>query len=232
MNQKGRLIVIAGTDCSGKETQTKLLCERLNNSGVNTKRISYPNYDSPTGKIVGASYLGKPHMGEGVFPEGAVNVDSLVASLYFAADRRYNLPPMLEALKNGQNLLSDRYVSANEAHQGGKIKDDEKRLKFYNNIETLEYDILELPRPDQTIFLHMPFEAALKLKEGRDELPDQHEADEEHLKDAERAYLQLAKLNNWTVIECVENGKILTPEEISDRVYDACVLTQEEEQVQ
>ena len=32
-----KLIVIEGTDCSGKETQSKLLVEKLNKLGINGK---------------------------------------------------------------------------------------------------------------------------------------------------------------------------------------------------
>ena len=56
--QKGKVIVIEGTDCSGKETQSKLLEEKLKKKGKKCKRFSFPMYDTPTGKIVGGSYLG------------------------------------------------------------------------------------------------------------------------------------------------------------------------------
>ena len=36
--EKGKLIVIEGTDCSGKETQTKLLVEKLEKEGKKVKR--------------------------------------------------------------------------------------------------------------------------------------------------------------------------------------------------
>lgn len=90
---KGKIIVIEGTDCSGKETQTSLLVQRLSKEGKKIERVSFPSYDTPTGKIVGGAYLGKSYIGEGYFPEGAANVDPKVASLYYAADRRYNRAP-------------------------------------------------------------------------------------------------------------------------------------------
>ena len=58
----GKIIVIEGTDCSGKETQTRLLVEKLTNDGLKVKRLSFPMYDTPTGKIIGACLLGKPQM--------------------------------------------------------------------------------------------------------------------------------------------------------------------------
>ena len=68
---KGKIIVIEGTDCSGKETQTSLLVQRLRREGRKIERLSFPDYDTPTGKIVGGPYLGKDRIGEGFFPEGA-----------------------------------------------------------------------------------------------------------------------------------------------------------------
>ena len=87
---KGKIITIEGTDCSGKETQSKILYENLVKEGYEVYRDSFPMYDTPTGKIIGGCYLGKEHMGKPYFEEGADKVDYKVAALYFAADRRCN----------------------------------------------------------------------------------------------------------------------------------------------
>lgn len=212
-----KIIVIEGTDCSGKETQSKMLLERLNKEGLNSLYMTFPAYDTPTGKIVGGSYLGKESIGPCLFPEGAVNVDAKVASLYYAADRLYNKPVIEEKL-NDYNLIIDRYVESNMAHQGSKIIDKEKRLEMYKFLSTLEYDLLNLPRPDITIFLYMPYEQACILKKNRTEL-DQHELNPEHLKHAEECYLELSKLHNYIQVNCVKDGKIRTKEDISEEVY-------------
>ena len=88
---RGKLIVVEGTDCSGKETQTNRLLESLKKDGVKVEKFSFPAYDTPTGKIVGGPYLGKDYISKGWFSEGAPNVDPKVASLYYAADRKYNI---------------------------------------------------------------------------------------------------------------------------------------------
>ena len=67
------------------------LSKRLNEDNVNTVRLCFPRYDTPTGKIIAGPYLGKPEYGEGFFYETASNVSPYVASLYFAADRKYNI---------------------------------------------------------------------------------------------------------------------------------------------
>ncbi len=48
----GKLIVIEGTDCSGKFTQLNLLTERLKSLPSAVASFDFPNYDSPTGKVV------------------------------------------------------------------------------------------------------------------------------------------------------------------------------------
>ena len=212
-----KIIVIEGTDCSGKETQSKMLLERLNKEGLNSIYMTFPAYDTPTGKIVGGSYLGKESIGPCLFPEGAVNVDAKVASLYYAADRLYNKPVIEEKLKDF-NLIIDRYVESNMAHQGSKIMDIKKRYEMYNFLSSLEYDLLKLPRPDITIFLYMPYEQACILKKNRTEL-DQHELNPDHLKHAEESYLELSKLHNYIQINCVKDGVIRSMEDINDEIY-------------
>ena len=216
----GKLIVIEGTDCSGKETQSNLLLERLEKENKKIKKLSYPMYDTPTGKIVGGSYLGKKYISEGLFKEGASNVDPKVAALYFAADRKYNINKISDLLNEGYDVLIDRYVESNMGHQGGKILDANERKKMYKWLEKLEYDMLELPKPDITIFLYMPYEYALELKKNRNEEPDQHEANKEHLMNAEKAFLELAELYNFKTINCVENKKIKSKEQIHEEIYN------------
>ncbi len=213
-----KLILIEGTDCSGKETQTKKVIERLNDEDIKSIYFGFPNYNSPTGKIVGGPYLGKPAISECVFPEGAANVPPKVASLYYAADREYNIGKVKEYLNEGFNVFLDRYVVSNMAHQGGKIEDEVERKKMYKWLEDLEYGLLELPRPDFTIFLHMPYKYSLILKSGREEALDEHERSETHLINAEKAYLELSELYGFDVIECVKDGNIRSIDDINDEL--------------
>ncbi|HHW69406.1 MAG TPA: thymidylate kinase [Tenericutes bacterium] len=217
---KGKLIVIEGTDCSGKETQTNLLVEKLNNIGLRVKRFSYPNYDSPTGKIVGGPYLGKKHICEGWFLEGAANVDPKIAALYFAADRRYNKNIIKQYLNDGVNIILDRYIYSNIAHQGGKIENTDERFAMYKWLEKLEVELLELPHADIKVFLHMPYEQACILKKDRLEQADQHESDERHLRLAEKSFIEVASKFDFKTIECVDNEKIKSIDEINKELYE------------
>ena len=214
----GKIIVIEGTDCSGKETQSKLLEKRLGLEGYKVKRFGFPMYDTPTGKIVGGCYLGKPEIGPGYFEEGAPNVDPMVSCLYYAADRKYNFKEIEKYLKDDYYVILDRYTTSNLAHQGGKILDKDERFEMYQWIDKLEYWLLRLPKPDITIFLHMPYDKALELKKNRESL-DENEKSEEHLKHAEEAYIELSELYNWNRVECVKDDDIRSIEDINDEIF-------------
>ena len=218
---RGKIIVVEGTDCSGKETQTSLLVQRLRREGRQIERLSFPDYDTPTGRIVGGPYLGKEHIGEGYFPEGAANVDPKVAALYYAADRRYNRDKILKLLDDGVDVVLDRYVESNMGHQGGKLFDKEDRLKLYEDLENLEYGFLELPRPDLTLFLYVPYKKVIELNGGRREPADQHESNPIHIRNAEKAYLELVELHNYKKIDCVDKkGKLRDILEIQEDIYN------------
>lgn len=216
---KGKLIVIEGTDCSGKETQTKLLIEKLNEDNIECVRFSFPDYPTPTGKIVGGPYLGKMDICEGYFKEGANHVDPKVSSLYYAADRKYNISKIEDFLKKGVNVILDRYTYSNMAHQGGKIASKKQRYRMYEWIEKLEFDLLELPKCDIRIFLHMPTEAIKILKKNRTFL-DENEQDENHLYNAEMAYIEINSKYDFYKIECVNNGVIKSIDEINSELYN------------
>ena len=214
------IINIEGTDCSGKETQSKLLVENLIKNGYKAELLSFPNYNSPTGKIVGGPYLGKKHITEGWFEEGATNVDAKVASLYFAADRKYNEHIIRDLLNDDVIVVLNRYVESNMAHQGSKLKTKEEREKMYKFLEDLEYNLLDIQKADITLFLYMPYEKACILKASREEKPDQHELDADYLKRSEQAYLELTERNNYIKIDCTEKGNILTREQMSEKVFE------------
>ncbi len=213
----GKFIVIEGTDCSGKETQSKLLVEKLTNLGKKAIRVTFPNYESPTGKIIGGPYLGKEEISSCWFPEGAVNVDPKVACLYYAADRKYNENEIKKYLDDDYFVICDRYISSNMAHQGSKIHDDNERFNMYQWIDKLEYWLLGLPKPDKTIFLHVPYSYAFELKKNRISL-DEHEKSEEHLKNSEKSYLELASYYNWININCIKDKNIRTIEDINEEI--------------
>lgn len=217
---KGKIIVIEGTDCSGKETQSKLLKDKLENMGKKVIRFYFPYYESPTGKIIGGPYLGKPEICDSYFSEGSSHVDSYVSCLYYAADRKYNMDNVISSyLDKGYIVILDRYTTSNMAHQGGKIFDKDERFNMYQWIDKLEFWLLKLPKPDITIFLHMPFKYTKELMKNRI-YSDDNEKDNEFLKNSEEAYIELSELYNWDTIECVDNDRIKSIETINDEIME------------
>ena len=212
--ERGKLILIEGTDCSGKETQSNKLVDYLNSKGIEVVRVAFPAYSSPTGKIIGGPYLGKAYICDGWFNEGAPNVDPKVSAQYYGADFLYHLPMMEEILNSGKWIILDRYFYSTFAHQGGKEQDKEKRLEMYEWFKKYFIELLGLPDPDIKLFLHMPYECSLVLKQGREEAADQNEKDEQHLRNAESAYVEMADLYGFDTIVCGEDKTPRTVEKI------------------
>lgn len=224
--KKGSLIVIEGTDGSGKQTQSKMLVERLNAEGYFSTTMSFPRYNTPTGRIIGQTYLGKNlreygWLGDTNWFNNADKVDPLVASLYYAADRRAAAREMEKILNSGTNLVLDRYYQSNMAHQGGKIEIDSERMRIFDFIQKLEIELLKIPEEKAVIFLYMPLEVASILRENRGETPDGHESNIEHLKRAEKTYLQLSEYYwwKWKRIDCAPENTLKSKKEIHEEVY-------------
>ena len=217
---RGKLIVIEGTDCSGKETQAKLLLEKLKKDNINIEERAFPMYDTPTGRIIGGPLLGKPRIGDSFFGDLASKIDPKVAALYYAADRLYNIEEIKELLDSGVNVILDRYVESNMGHQAGKLKTKKEQIEMMNWLEKLEYDLLELPRPDLVIFLFMPYQYTIELRNKRNEVADIVEKDVDYLRNAEQAYSIMAEKYKYDVVYCVNNDKIRAIEEINEDVYN------------
>lgn len=221
-NNRGKIIVIEGTDCSGKATQSEKLLKRLNDEGKKAIALSFPCYDTPTGKIVGGPLLGKSEISESYFGDEMLTLDPKITCLYYAADRKYNMKKVDEYLDKGYYVILDRYVTSNLAHQGGKISDKDERFYIYQWIDKLEYWLLDLPKPDITIFLHVPYDFAKELMKNRNSL-DINEKSEDHLKNAEKAYIELSELYNWSKIECIKDNKLRTIDDIADDIYNIVI---------
>lgn len=214
----GKLIVIAGTDGSGKGTQAKLLCDRIVNEKGQVRLVDFPRYGERSAAMV-EDYL------NGKFGS-AKDVGPFRGSIFYAIDRYAASFDMKKWLNSGVNVISNRYTSANKGHQMGKIKDDVERDKFLDWENELEYDIFGIPKEDLNIFLYVPPEIGQTLVDKKDRRQytdkkrDLHEADLTHLQDAAEAYMYVAKKEGWTIIDCAPNGELMTIEEIHDKIWD------------
>ena len=193
----GKLVVIEGSDGSGKATQTRKLFERLRDVGVKVRRVSFPNYESESSALI-KMYL------RGDFGGNAEAVNPYAASTFYAIDRFANYFDWKDFYHSGGLVLSDRYVGSNMAYQAAKLSNERDRVKFLDWLDDLEYRHYGLPRPDLTIFLDMSPEicAILRRERGREDI---HEADAVYQNKIYNMYKKLARKYGWRVVNC-ENG--------------------------
>ncbi len=218
MDKKGKLIVIEGTDGSGKKTQTELLFNRVLKEGVKASTIDFPRYGTPSCYFV-EKYL---HGGYGQ----AQDVGPYVGSLFYTLDRYDHSRQIKDMLAEGTTVLCDRFTSANMGHQAGKIDDPAKRDEYLAWLDNLEFEMCGIPRPDLTILLYVSPETNQKLMATRADKEylkgkkaDIHEADLGHLKKASEAYLYVAKKYGWSVIDCAPTGELLSREAVHEIVW-------------
>jgi len=209
---KGKLIIIDGTDGSGKATQTKLLIKRLKKEGYKTAALEFPQYGAKSAGLI-ENYLA------GLYGT-ADEVGPYRASVFYAVDRYDASQKIRRWLTEGRVVVADRYVTANMGHQGSKIKSAVKRQQFFNWLNNLEFKIFDLPRPNLNIILYVPIDITLKLMTKRGGKPDLHEADVNHLKAAAKTYVEMTKtLPGLKLINCAINKHLLTPEEIHEMIW-------------
>ena len=222
-NRRGKLIVIDGTDASGKATQVKLLVQSLRNEGRKVKIIDFPDYYS---NFFGA-FIGHC-LSEQYY--NFVKVHPKIASVLYAADRFESSDKIKKWLAEGNIVVANRYVSANQIHQGGKIKNTQKREAFLSWLSEMEYSVFKIPRPDAVFYLSVPIPIVLKLIKERNKgnkrkylknKKDAHEKDVKFLENSRQSALWLAKTQKgWIKIECEKNGQMDSRENIHQKIYD------------
>jgi dTMP kinase len=206
---KGRLIVIEGIDGSGKTTQINLLAKYLSDQKIPHEVISFPRYGDNIYAELVARYL------EGEF--GSINeVNPYLISLAFAGDRLLAKPLIESWLNDGKIVLANRYISANKAHMGAHLPEEQKD-EFIAWLESLEYQTHRMPREDLTILLKVTPKTGQKNVASR--LSDLHEESIKHLEEANKIYLKLAETEaNWFVVDCIKNSNMESPEEIHKKL--------------
>ena len=119
----GKLIVIEGTDGSGKSTQFKLLTEFLEKKGLEFKKLVFPQYAEPSSALI-RMYLG------GEFGTSPSDVNAYAATAFFAVDRYASYKKVWgQWYENGGLIVSDRYTTSNAVHQTSK-EPPEKQGEF------------------------------------------------------------------------------------------------------
>ena len=211
----GKLIVIEGTDGSGKSTQFKLLTERLRREGREFQQLVFPQYAEPSSALI-RMYLG------GEFGTHPSDVNAYAASAFYAVDRYASYKKVWgEYYEQGGLIVSDRYTTSNAVHQASK-EPEETRGEFLKWLYEFEYDRLGLPKQDLIIYLDVPTDFTEKLMRRREAdtntTADIHEQDLEYLATCRRTGKAAAEFYGWTVIECVRDGAMRSIEDIHEEI--------------
>ena len=192
--------------------------------GYKIKVVDFPEYyKNFFGKFIGHCLSEQYYNWLGVHPK--------IASVMYAADRWESSEEIRKSIKAGYIVIANRYVSANQIHQGGKIKSAKKRADFMKWLDEMEYEVFKIPRPDLTLYLSLPINIVLQLLKDRDsskmkreylkKKKDVHESDTNFLINSRKSALKLEKeIPNFIKVECSEKGKILSREQIHEKVYE------------
>ena len=212
----GKLIVIEGTDGSGKSTQFKRLTERLISEGRELKCLVFPQYQEESSALI-RMYLG------GEFGSKPSDVNAYAASSFYAVDRYASYKKVWGSwYENGGLVLSDRYTTSNAVHQASK-EAGEKQAAFLKWLYEFEYDKLGRPRPALTIYLDVPTDFTEMLMRRREAdtntHADIHEQDLEYLATCRRTGKAAAQYYGWTVVSCVKDGMMRSIEDIHEEIY-------------
>jgi len=212
----GKLIVIEGTDGSGKSTQFRALTERLQKEGRQFKTLVFPQYSEPSSALI-RMYLG------GEFGTSPSDVNAYAASAFYAVDRYASYKKDWGAwYEQGGLIVSDRYTTSNAVHQASK-EPEQQRDDYLKWLYEFEYDKLGLPRPDLTIYLDVPTAFTEKLMRHREQETnthaDIHEKDLQYLATCRETGRAAANYYGWNIIECVRDDRMRSIEDIHEEIY-------------
>jgi dTMP kinase len=221
-HRKGKLVVIDGTDGSGKGTQTELLLKYLDEHKKKNKYIDFPRYyTSFHGRMVGRYLKGEFGSLQSASP--------YLTSLFYALDRLTARDEIIDWLEEGNTVVANRYTTSSMAFQTVRVE-KEKQPEFLKWLYDMEYKEHKLPKEDVVLFLYVPVEISQKLLEQKNKREymggkkkDINEADVKYQKDVLKLYLELAKKNpHWEVIKCVDGrGKLLAIPKVHMKVITA-----------
>ena len=217
--KRGRLIVIEGTDGSGKSTQFARLCRRAEHEGIAFQRLVFPQYQEESSALL-RMYL------NGEFGRKPGDVNAYAASSFYAVDRYASWKKVWQGYyEAGGLVLADRYTTSNAVHQSSKVPPEE-RLAFFQWLFDFEYGRLGLPEPDLVLYLDMPTERAVDMLRQRERdshtQGDIHETDSAYLATCRQAALEAAERYGWTKIPCLDQeGRLRRIDEIHQDIWQA-----------
>lgn len=214
-------IVLEGLDGAGKSTQITQLQEYLSEREIAYEYVHFPRFESPVyGDLIARFLRGEL---------GALeNVNPYIVALLFAGDRANAAQMIRDWLNDGKFVIVDRYVYSNIGYQCAKLTGEE-RENLSHWILDLEFGYNNLPRPDASLFLDVPFEFTerklTQVRHGDDRsylngATDIHEASLTLQRNVREVYLNAAsKDTDLHIIDCSDGNEAMdTPRRIFERI--------------
>jgi len=162
---QGKFIVLEGIEASGKTTQANILEEKFPGA-FHTKN---PTSSNEIGKFVRERVLG-----------GKTDIPPVAYQYLFAADREIDQQKVIENLKKGVTVISDRYFWSSVAY--GIADRSNTDYENFEEVSVVSLSLLSMYHqfiiPDLTIYLNVSLEESLKRMEGsvkHTEIYDNHE---------------------------------------------------------
>jgi dTMP kinase len=172
---KGKIIVVEGTDKAGKGTQSKLLINALKLSGRICTIMDFPDYTTPIGQEIRA------------FLDGRRNYATEVKHMLLSANRWEKKDEIESMLKKDTIIIMNRYYQSNIVY--GVSHD--LSLKWLLNLDK------GLPKEDVVIVLEVNPNTSYQRVPGD---RDTFEMDQKLLMKVHKNYRKLAKQFNWKVV--------------------------------
>lgn len=202
LEENNKIIEFEGIDASGKTTYIHKLKKYLEQYNKKVKIYDFPQYNTYIGNII-AKYL------RGEFGD----IDSIpveVLSVLFAADRVTIQKELQNYLEQGYYILLNRYTYSNIFQIARTNK------KMLKDIEHLEFDLLNIIKPNMVVYLTLSINEIEKRimnrekREYQNNKKDIYENNKQLLIDADNLYKKIAAQKEWIVIN--EDG--LNEEEV------------------
>jgi dTMP kinase len=170
------LIAFEGIDQSGKETQARLLGERLSSAGRKVLPVSFPDYATAIGiELYRALHGGRDYGAD-------------VIQLLMIANRYEWKPAMVAALERGDVVIADRYLASSVAYGEAQGLDPAWMLDTQRH----------LPQPDLTIVIDIAPETAVARKRGG---RDRFEQDLPLLERVRASYRRQSSAPGWVAVD-------------------------------
>lgn len=205
----GLFIALEGAAGAGTLTQLNLLKERLQAVGYEVAVFDFPHVKDESGYFI-RQYL------DGAFGSRE-ETSPYAAALFYAMDRQAAAKDIRAALQEDKIVLATGYVGSTMADQGSRFSDDVQRRSFFVWADNLEFQLLDIPRPNISIYLRLPADVSYsKLADNKSR------SSRSHLRKSLATYDLLCQLfpKDFRAVECYKNGEIPDVAEVNNMIWD------------